>query len=82
MANEGARLTALGKFLSILLIVGLIVAGAIIVARKSRQSGTVWNSGCRGPANRGSRSLGSHYGQGIQVCPGRSPAGRQRRQPV
>jgi NitT/TauT family transport system substrate-binding protein len=38
MANEGSRLTPLGKFLSILLIVGLIVAGAIIVARKSKQS--------------------------------------------
>jgi NitT/TauT family transport system substrate-binding protein len=38
MANEGSRLTPLGKFLSILLIVGLIVAGSIIIARKSRQS--------------------------------------------
>ena len=49
MANEGARLTALGKFLSILLIVGLIVAGAIIVARKGRQSGTVGTPGAEAP---------------------------------
>jgi NitT/TauT family transport system substrate-binding protein len=49
MANEGARLTTLGKFLSILLIVGLIVAGAIIVARKSQQPRSAATPGAEGP---------------------------------
>ena len=49
MANEGARLTRLGKFLSVLLIVGLIVAGSIIVARKSRQSGSTVTPGAEAP---------------------------------
>ena len=49
MANEGARLTTLGKFLSILLIVGLIVAGAIIVARKSQQPRSAATPGAEAP---------------------------------
>src|SRR4029450_9095449 len=49
MANEGTRLTTLGKFFSILLIVGLIVAGAIIVARKSQQPRSAATPGGEAP---------------------------------
>ena len=76
MAEQGARLTVLGRVLSILLIVGLLGVGAWIVVRKNQAAGEEARA-ARAAAEQAAAAAHQNAGKQPAADPGAAPAAGQ-----